>query len=210
MAPLGNPTSSSTDMIIAFGSVEPTRSIAASIFMIGPRSFWSRAKIEIIARDQKDLGPIMKMLAAIERVGSTDPNAIIISVDDDVGFPKGAINELIYYAGLFPNAVVSGAGNYAETFGILPEEWPSQGKAISSPFCGSGEMSYCDTVEGWRGIAYRPRLVNIPRMKEIAQLSKACRTSDDLVISYVLSESSVDKIRVSNKFFPDIHRFEFN
>ncbi len=174
-----------------------------------PEELLNFPKIEIIARDQKDLGPIMKMLPAIEKIGSTDPNAIVISVDDDVGFPKGAINELIYYANLFPKAIISGAGNYAETFGILTEEWPELGKAQKAPFCGSGEISYCDTVEGWRAIAYRPRFVNIKRMKEIARLSKACRTSDDLVISYVLAERGVDKIRVVNRFFPDIHRFEF-
>lgn len=175
-----------------------------------PQELLDFPKIEIIARDQKDLGPIMKMLAAIEKIGATDPDAIVISIDDDTGFPKGAVNELIYWANLFPKAVISGAGNYAEMFGILPEEWPSVGKATSAPFCGSGEMSYCDTVEGWRGIAYRPRLVNIPRMKEVAQFSRACRTSDDLVISYVLAESGVDRIRVVNKFFPDIHRFDSN
>lgn len=166
-------------------------------------------KLEIIARDKKDLGPIMKMHATIEKVGKTNPNAIVISVDDDIGFPKGAINELIFYATLFPNAVISGAGNYAETFGILPAEWPAHGKAKHAPFCGGSEISYCDTVEGWRGIAYRPRLVNLDRMKEVAQYSKACRTSDDLVISYVLAESGIEKIRIVNKFFPDIHRFEF-
>jgi hypothetical protein len=166
-------------------------------------------KLEIIAREEKDLGPIMKMYAAIDKVGKTDPNAIIISVDDDIGFPKGAINELIFHATLFPNAVVSGAGNYVETFGILSEEWPIHGKAKRAPFCGGAEISYCDTVEGWRGIAYRPRFVNLDRMKEVSQYSKACRTSDDLVISYVLAESRIEKIRVSNRFFPDIHRFEF-
>lgn len=175
-----------------------------------PQELLDFPKITIIAQDKKDLGPIMKMLAAIEFIETTDPNAIVISVDDDVGFPNGAINELIHYANLFPKAIISGAGNYVETYGILPEEWPSIGKATRAPFCGSGEISYCDTVEGWRAIAYRPKLVNIPRMKKLAQLSKACRTSDDLVISYVLAESGVDRIRVSNKFFPDIHRFDSN
>ncbi|MES2504642.1 MAG: hypothetical protein V4534_07180 [Myxococcota bacterium] len=173
-----------------------------------PQTLKDFPKLEIIAQDQDDLGPIMKMLPAVELVGKLDQNALVIAVDDDIGFPGGAINELIYYAILHPNAVISGWGNYAETFGILPSEWPSQGKATKAPFCGSRELSYCDTVEGWRGIVYRPRLVNTKRLREVAQLSKACRTSDDLVVSHVLAESGIEKIRVVNHFYPDIHRFE--
>src|SRR3989338_6515814 len=165
-------------------------------------------KLEIIARDQYDYGPITKMLPAIEKIKALDPDALVISVDDDTGFPKGMINELIYYSILHSNSIVSGAGNYVEIFGILPEEWPGLGKAQKRPFCGNAELSYCDTVEGWKAIAYKPRLVDTERMKQIAGISKACRTSDDLVISYVLAESGVEKIRITNNYFPDIHRFE--
>ena len=40
-------------------------------------------KCEIIAQDEEDLGPIMKMLPAIERVAKLDPDALVITVDDD-------------------------------------------------------------------------------------------------------------------------------
>lgn len=174
-----------------------------------PEAIRNFAKLEIIAEDQDDLGPIMKMLPALEKVKQINDNAIVISIDDDNGLPIGAINELIYHATLFPNAVISGAGHYIEIFGILPEEWPSQGKAKQSPLCETSQISYCDTAEGWGAIAYRPRLVNTARLRELSQLSLACRTSDDLVISYVLAESAVPKIRIANRFFPEVHRFDF-
>lgn len=165
-------------------------------------------KLDTIARNQSDLGPISKILPALEKAKELDPDAIVISIDDDAGFPKGAINELIYHAILFPHAVVGGSGNYAEFWGIQRNEWPTSGKATKEPYCGASGVSYCDLIEGWRAIAYKPRLVNIERLKKLSQLSKACRTSDDLVISYVLAESGVDKIRVSNAYYQDIHRFE--
>ena len=174
-----------------------------------PPEILNFTKLEIIARDQKDLGPIMKMLPAIEKVAALDPYALVISIDDDTGFPKGMVNELIYYSVLYPNAIISGAGHYAKFFGISPEEWPAQGRTTQAPFCGFGEISYCDTVEGWMGIAYKPHLVNTERIKQIAALSKACKTSDDLVISYVLAESGVERIRTVNSYFPHIHRFAF-
>ena len=173
-----------------------------------PEEILKFPKLEIIARDQFDYGPITKMLPAIEKISSLDPDALVISVDDDTGFPKGMINELIYHSILHPHAVVSGAGNYVEIFGILAEEWPTGSKAKRTPFCGHADLSYCDTVEGWRAVAYKPKLVNVERMKQIVRLSKACRTSDDLVISYVLSESRVEKIRITNKYLQDIHRFD--
>ncbi|MEI6791537.1 MAG: hypothetical protein WCK42_10185, partial [Myxococcaceae bacterium] len=71
-----------------------------------PPEILNFTKLEIIARDQKDLGPIMKMLPAIEKVAALDPYALVISIDDDTGFPKGMVNELIYYSVLYPNAII--------------------------------------------------------------------------------------------------------
>lgn len=168
-------------------------------------------KLRVIAQEyDHDYGPVMKMLPAIELVGKTDPNALVISVDDDMAYSKGMVNEFIYHAVGYPDAVLSGWGNYIEVYGILEEEWPAVGKARKKPLCGSGPISFCDTVEGWRGVAYRPRLVSTGRLKQLSRLSKACRTSDDLVISYVIAEGGVDMVRVINEYSRDIHRFSSN
>ena len=120
------------------------------------------------------------------------------------------INESIYHVAEYPGTIFSGWGNYVELHGIIASEWPKEGKAYKSPLCGSGPFTYCDTVEGWRGIAYRPRLVNTNRLRELANISKACRTSDDIVISYVLAESGYDKVRINNKYNRNFVQFKSN
>lgn len=166
-------------------------------------------KLEIIAHDQEDLGPIMKILPAIEKVLALDPDAIVISVDDDIGLQFGSLGQLIKYAVLYPDAVIASAGSYAELFGIMPEKWPHDEMTKKKPYCGSGPFSYCNIIEGYRGIAYKPRLFNTTKMKEMTKSSKSCKTSDDLVLSYVLALDKVPRIRIANKFVYDVHRFDF-
>ncbi len=166
-------------------------------------------KLEVIAQDQEDLGPIMKILPAIEKVRPLDPDAIVISVDDDIGYQKGTFGQLIKYAVLYPDAIIAAAASYAELFGIKPYEWPHDDMTRKAPYCGNIGLSYCNIVEGYRGIAYKPRLFNSNKMAEMTRSSKSCRTSDDLVISYVLALDKIPRIRIANDFVYDVHRFDF-
>ena len=148
-------------------------------------------KVKII-RTQKDYGPITKMLPVIREV--KDPKSIIISIDDDVGYPLGMINEFIYQkVEKYPNAVVQSPDegqDFRNDIGNFKKVFPSKTKP---------KKPYADLVEGWLGVAYTKKLVNDKEMEIFADLSKECLLSDDLVISYVLAKHNVPVVKVDNK-----------
>jgi len=148
-------------------------------------------KVKII-RTQKDYGPITKMLPVIREV--KDPKSIIISIDDDVGYPLGMINEFIYQkVEKYPNAVVQSPDegqDFRNDIGNFKKVFPSKTKPTKP---------YADLVEGWLGVAYTKKLVNDKEMEIFADLSKECLLSDDLVISYVLAKHNVPVVKVDNK-----------
>lgn len=148
-------------------------------------------KVKII-RTQKDYGPITKMLPVIREI--KDPKSIIISIDDDVGYPLGMINEFIYQkVEKYPNAVVQSPDegqDFRNDIGNFKKIFPSKNKP---------RKPYADLVEGWLGVAYTKKLVNDKEMEIFADLSKECLLSDDLVISYVLAKHDVPVVKVDNK-----------
>ena len=148
-------------------------------------------KVKII-RTQKDYGPITKMLPVIRDV--KDPKSIIISIDDDVGYPLGMINEFIYQkVEKYPNAVVQSPDegqDFRNDIGNFKKVFPSKTKP---------RKPYADLIEGWLGVAYTKKLVNDKEMEIFADLSKECLLSDDLVISYVLAKHNVPVVKVDNK-----------
>lgn len=148
-------------------------------------------KVKII-RTQKDYGPITKMLPVIRQI--KDPKSIIISVDDDVGYPLGMINEFIYQKiEKYPNAVIQSPDegqDFRSDIGNFKKVFPSKKKP---------RKPYADLVEGWLGVAYSKKLVNDKEMEIIADLSKECLLSDDLVISYILAKHDVPVVKVDNK-----------
>ena len=148
-------------------------------------------KVKIV-RTQKDYGPITKMLPVIRDI--KDPKSIIISVDDDVGYPIGMINEFIYQKIVkHPNAVIESPDegqDFRSDISNFQKVFPSKRKA---------RKPYADLVEGWLGVAYTKKLVNDKEMEILADLSKECLLSDDLVISYVLAKHNVPVIKVDNK-----------
>jgi hypothetical protein len=149
-------------------------------------------KVRII-RTKKDYGPITKMLPVIREVN--DSKSIIISVDDDVGYPIGMINEFIYQKiENHPNAVIESPDegqDFRRDIGNFKKIFPSKTKP---------RKPYVDMVEGWLGVAYSKKLVNDKEMEKIADLSKECLLSDDLVISYILAKHKVPVVKINNKY----------
>lgn len=147
-------------------------------------------KVKIV-RIKKDLGPITKMLPTVMK--SKDKKALVLSVDDDVAYPMGMINEMIYQKVVkYPKAVL--------TMGIpmpfftsiknMRKYWPERHQ----------KRPFVDIVEGWSSVLYTPRYVNSPCMTKIASLSKQCLLSDDFVISYVLSQMGVKRVTINNRY----------
>lgn len=166
-------------------------------------------KLKVIAQDREDIGPATKILYALAEVAKTDPDAIVISLDDDTGLPFGGVGQLIKHAVLYPDAVVGGAGRYIGLYGIQHHEWLADSMTEKAPYCSHGELSYCHVLEGYKGIAYKPRLVDVDRAIDLAKASKHCLTSDDLVISYHLAERKIERIRIANPFYYKVGQFGF-
>lgn len=137
-----------------------------------------------IFRPSEDIGPMTKIIPTLQRI--KDSKAIIISIDDDIGYPYNLISLLIYNSVVKQREMFTGAGF---VFGDYPGSdfdrklWPQKKSS-----------KYVDIVEGWGGIAYKKSLITNQMIKEILELNKVsttCKLSDDFTISYVLAAHGV-------------------
>jgi len=164
-----------------------------------PEQILNFPKTKII-RIKTDLGPITKILPTITR--SRNKKDIVISIDDDIAYPLGFINELIYQKiTKHKNAAITmgTSMNFYGDINGMKKSWPQ--KKQRRPFV--------DLVEGWSSVLYSKNIVNAPCMKKISKLSTECRLSDDFVISYVLSLSKVKKVIINNRFAFDPYPYDY-
>lgn len=146
-------------------------------------------------RPAKDIGPITKVLPTLKAI--RDPNAIIISIDDDIGYPVCLINELIYFSVRYPDIIWTGSGfvweEFEGTMDFARKKWP-----IRKP-----RWPRVDIVEGWGSIAYKKRLVDIPFLEKLAKLDINCKLSDDLTISYMFADKGTVMKNITSQYYED-------
>ena len=154
-----------------------------------------------IVRTKDDFGPITKMLPVLDNI--SDEKAIVISIDDDVAYPFGMVNEMIFQKVVnFPNAVLEGGPPFFKR-GDIPgfrKLWPEKQKPV---------LPHTDFVEGWMSVAYNRKLVDTDALKEFSQMSKKCFLSDDLVISFVLAKNNIKRIGIDNKYLSAPHPYKY-
>ena len=153
-----------------------------------------------VFRIEKDMGPITKMLPTIERV--KDLNSIIISIDDDIVYPRGLVNEMIYQSDRYPNEIITGNGF---SFDLFPTEGEYKGYDIDKmkkwwEYSTPRRYPQVDVAEGFGAISYRKGLVNIDILHKFNDTSKYCKLSDDITINYMLSINKVKRRLVNNKY----------
>jgi len=156
-------------------------------------------KVQVIRR-AKDYGPISKMLPALRRI--RNKKSIMISMDDDIAYPMGMVNEMIYQKVMkYPNGVLhtSPGMEIRKDMDDFSKLWP--GKRPRTPFT--------DLVEGWSAIAYSPGLTDTKLMEKFSKLSKSCYLSDDLVISYVLAARGIPKVSIYNDYIYSPSPYEY-
>ena len=158
------------------------------------QSLDSRIKVY---RIDKDIGPITKILPTLKRVKNN--KAIIISVDDDIGYPRSIINELVYYTYKNPKVVWGGEGfNFGDYEGsdFDRRKWP-KGKTRNS----------VDILEGWASIAYPKWLITskmLKRMELGVKLSTDCKLSDDLIISEALAYYKIPRKVIHSDYYEEL------
>lgn len=147
----------------------------------------------VFIRVKKDMGPVTKMLPTVMR--RRDKDAIVISLDDDIGYPASLINELIYYSVHQPNVIHTGA---CFSFGDYPSSkinrhlWPDYYKPRGY---------YGDIVEGWGGIAYKKKFIDKKIIDKLNKSGTICKLSDDLTISYSLAIRGIKRKEIDSKYY---------
>lgn len=156
-------------------------------------------KLRVIRR-LNDIGPIMKLIPAAQEIQAQgDSNATLITIDDDTGYARGMVSELVRES-IEHNAVTTGGGVSSHVYGI--QYWWPEGRQFKPEV---------NVVEGCTAIAYPIQYVDVPKLLK-ASLSgpgNSCKTSDDMVISWVLAKNHVARYSVKNRYLPGVVHFDW-
>jgi len=156
-------------------------------------------KVEV-QRISKDLGPITKIIPAIEWANKHMSSGKVLSIDDDIAYSPSLVHVLAQ-AAHEPETVSSGGGSKKQRWNI-PEDFPQQ-----LPHHDSKSANYVDVIEGYGGVLY-PLNINTELMKALVDpkfTSQSCKLSDDLVISFVLAIQNIYRVKASGSLVPIFH-----
>jgi len=157
-----------------------------------------------ILRTEEDLGPIAKLLPTVDYIRSKlGEDGIVITVDDDTGYPRGMIAELIVGLISKEKSVMSGGAQNLSFWNIKGFGFPD---SIQRNLCNQDEKNQYklkDIVEGYGGIAYNVKEVDVDLMRFLSQKErfKECFFSDDLVISFVLAYTGINRYEINNQYY---------
>lgn len=142
----------------------------------------------------EDYGPGTKLLGVLEKA-DLPPDAIIITVDDDIFYPKNMILHLAYKAKMYPNDAIGNSG--------VKVNYDKNGKLITNTGIGLIKHYYpnasVDVLEGWAGVAYRPKFFD-ETIFAINDSIRECINSDDLYLSFYLAKHNVTRRVLRNRY----------
>jgi hypothetical protein len=149
----------------------------------------------------KDLGPITKIIPAVDYIRANRPaelvdNDLVVSVDDDTGYPYGMMGDIIKHMVLQGLDVAGGS-----TRSIRVDDWHMEHPELW-PMLDDDAV-----IEGFGGIGYRIGATNTEKMRQMIRKEeelgkgKSCYLSDDLVISYALALDGVHRYQITSSFF---------
>jgi len=141
-----------------------------------PKWLSDNKKITILRTD--DYGPATKLLGVLKQV-NLPPNAIIITVDDDVSYPSDLVLNLAYQAKLNPNYAIG-------IIGANPDSSNLELGLIKKYDSGT----FVSILQGYAGVAYRARFFD-QSIFDIQNAPADCIKSDDLYISFYLAKHKV-------------------
>ena len=132
---------------------------------------WLRELHEITFNTEivEDWGPAMKLLPALKR--ESDPNTVIITIDDDVVFPTEALRTFIDSAMAERSTAFCTMG-----FSFTPETFNIQ------PVREHGME--CDVLQGFSGCCYRRgHFTETELLQTLSDLPSRFRYNDDIILS---------------------------
>lgn len=172
-----------------------------------PKNLLNFPKIVINRKCKKDFGPLMKIIGALYYV--KDPNAIIISIDDDTCYPIGMINTFVEECIYSKKKIIFGGScqqlkyffwSKPNQLKVLKKKWPVK----------KSKWPYSDIIEGFAGIVYKAKYLS--KLMKIPTLFKSCLVSDDIIISYFMAINNISRKQIwKNKVFnlEYIKQFEY-
>lgn len=119
-----------------------------------------------------DAGPASKVLPTCALVD--DPDATIISVDDDIEYKPTMVESMLAVSAKYPDAVVTG-----QSFRAVP-----------------GSV-YAELVEGYSSVLYKRWHLEGLSCASIRAMPRACYLADDLVISRFLATRGIRIVRAA-------------
>jgi hypothetical protein len=163
-------------------------------------------KLKFLSIDH-DIGPTGKILPFIQYINSTmssydNAAAVIISIDDDNIYDGSMVSTLVYNSlkcGV--NCAVAASSQPIKFWNIPSAGYPSQSAHLTDHVEFSQDCKHTEVIEGFAGVAYRPRQFDLELFDSIVfstkqSLFKSCKWSDDMLISYLLSFSNVSLISI--------------
>lgn len=144
-----------------------------------PRWLCENSAITTTILPDPDLGPAMKLIPAL--VTETDPDTILITIDDDVIFPPDAISSFVDATLNEPDTAFCSMGFRfeQETNNILPVR---------------GHHSPCDVLQGFSGCCYRRAHFKNPALQfEIEALPKQYQVNDDVILSNHIATNGIQR-----------------
>jgi hypothetical protein len=165
-----------------------------------PKNLKNNPRVRFL-RTSVDYGPVTKMIPSVIYAKAKDPKSLVISIDDDIYYPIGMVNELIYQSVHNDFSVISSSGGDFPD-GNLGWNLPRfpQRKEFDVEYARQ-RSGYVDLVEGYGAIAYLAESVDIAFVRALNNHTRACFFSDDLTISFALAIDNVPRRNVWNSYF---------
>ena len=143
----------------------------------------------------EDIGPATKILPT--RKLYSDPETIIISIDDDILYTKTMIETFLKHSSIFPDVVISSSSLY-----IITEPPPGVNNNDIPP-----NTYFSEFLEGFSGVLYKKRTLDLINISDeyILQLPKYCFQSDDFLLSNELKKNGIPILIVKKHDILETH-----
>jgi hypothetical protein len=160
---------------------------------------WLTANDRITILRTTDYGPATKLLGLLEQV-TLPRDAIIITLDDDIYYPKNYVMHLAAKASQHPNTAVgmAGAEPYYDLHGLID---------IHSEIGLIKKYKHTESatiLEGFAGVAYRTYFFDAD-IFEINNFPEECVQSDDIYFSFYLARKNIMRLTAANKYASVAH-----
>ncbi len=179
-----------------------------------PSDLFNHEKLTILRLDIDD-GPATKILPTIDFLRKRgEDNALVISVDDDIAYPAGLVDEFIFASVKLEKALgqpvmVGLSGQDLNFWGLDSKHVFTKGSRPSYRYSGGLLAIRRQVLEGYGAVGYRASLLNTERVRQLSHMDKAALMSDDITIALATEEQHVPKFRIQSRFADQAQMLEF-